>query len=81
MLLWLWCRPAAVALICPSVGTSIYYRCSPKKQKKKVDSFFHLNVIHKEHMRSYKGPPGRTNRKLACGDQPEGKEAWVLGVI
>ena len=32
-LLWLWCRPVAVALI-PSLGTSICLRCGPKKQKK-----------------------------------------------
>ena len=35
-LLWLWCRPAAEALILtPSLGTSICGRCGPKKKKKK----------------------------------------------
>ena len=49
-LLWLWCRPAAVALIGPpSLGTSMCCGCSPKKQKKKkilfsdgFDFYFHL---------------------------------------
>ena len=35
-LLWLWCRPAAIALIQPlGLGTSICRRCSPKKIKGK----------------------------------------------
>ena len=33
MLLWLWCRPAAAALI-PSLGISIFHGCCPKKKKK-----------------------------------------------
>ena len=34
--LWRWCRPSAVALIGPpSLGTSICFRCGPKKQKNK----------------------------------------------
>ena len=34
-LLWLWCRPAATALIrTPSLGTSICCRCGPRKGKK-----------------------------------------------
>ena len=32
---WLWRRQAAVALIAPSLGTSICCGCCPKKQKKK----------------------------------------------
>ena len=36
VLLWLWCRPAATALIrLPSLGTFICCRCGPKKIKKK----------------------------------------------
>ena len=36
LLLWLWCRLAAVAPIGPpSLGTSLCLRCSSKKQKKK----------------------------------------------
>ena len=35
-LLWLWCRPAAVALdLTGSLGTPICHECGPKKQKKK----------------------------------------------
>ena len=38
-LLWLWCRPAAVALIRPpSLGTSICRECRPKKEKKKKEN-------------------------------------------
>ena len=34
MLLWLWCRPAAVALMRPpSLGTSMCHGCGPKKKK------------------------------------------------
>ena len=32
-LLWLWCRPAAIADWTPSPGTSICHRCSLKKKK------------------------------------------------
>ena len=33
---WLWCRPAAMALIPPpSLGTSICHKYGPKKAKKK----------------------------------------------
>ena len=40
VLLWLWCRPAAVALIQPlSLGTSICSKCGPKKQKNKKNFF------------------------------------------
>ena len=35
VLLWLWGRPAAIAPIRPSLGTSMYLGCSPKKPKKK----------------------------------------------
>ena len=36
-LLWLWRRPATVALIRPpSLETSICHRCGPKKKKKKL---------------------------------------------
>ena len=35
VLLWLWGRPAAIAPIRPSLGTSMYHGCSPKKPKKK----------------------------------------------
>ena len=40
LLLWLWCRPAAAALIwlTPSLGTSICHRYSHKKKKKKEAS-------------------------------------------
>ena len=39
MLLWLWCRLAAAALILtPSLGSSICWWCSPKKTKKKKKS-------------------------------------------
>ena len=34
VLLWLWCRPAAVAPICPRLGTSIGHGCGPKKTKR-----------------------------------------------
>ena len=38
MLLWLWCRQAAAALILstPSLGTSTCCGCSPKKQKQTI---------------------------------------------
>ena len=32
MLLWLWCSPATLAQIQPSLGTSLCHRCSPKKR-------------------------------------------------
>ena len=32
-LLWLWHRPAATALMTPSLGTSLCRGCSPKKTK------------------------------------------------
>ena len=35
MLLWLWCRPAAGAPICPSLGVSICCWCGPKREKKR----------------------------------------------
>jgi len=34
-LLWLWCRPAAVAWT-PGLGTSICHGCGPKKAKNKI---------------------------------------------
>ena len=42
VLLWLWHRPAATALIqSPSLGTSTGRGCSPKKQKTKTNLFGH----------------------------------------
>ena len=35
MLLWLWCRLAAVAPMGPLLGTSMYCGCGPKIQKEK----------------------------------------------
>ena len=36
VLLWLWCRPTAASSdLTPSLGVSIYHRCSPEKQGKK----------------------------------------------
>ena len=40
MLLWLWCRLAPIAL-----ATSICYRCSPKKQEKKINSLINKTKI------------------------------------
>ena len=41
MLLWLWCRPAAVALTWPpSLGTFTCCKLEPKKQKKKEKQIF-----------------------------------------
>ena len=34
-LLWLWCRPSAIADLTPSLGTSLCCKCGPKKKKKK----------------------------------------------
>ena len=49
MLLWLWCRPAAVTPdLTPSLGTSICYRCSPKKANKtlcKLDYLLSLSFF------------------------------------
>ena len=43
---WLWCRPAAVALIRPpNLGTSICRGCSPKKDKKKKKKMLKLKIV------------------------------------
>ena len=43
-LLWLWCKLAAVALIQPSLGTSVCCECVPKKKTKtkKQKNYNHL---------------------------------------
>ena len=42
--LWLWCRPAAVALIRPLVWELLCHRCGPKKTKKLFIDFSCLNT-------------------------------------
>ena len=38
-LLWLWCSWAAAGDLTPSLGTSVYCGCSPKKAKKKKKEY------------------------------------------
>ena len=48
MLLWLWLRRAAVALIQPSLVTSIRLECGPKKQNKTKQAVITGKKVHSE---------------------------------
>ena len=44
-LLWLWCRPAAVALIgLPSIRTSISHGCSPKSKIIHIHKYIYTHI-------------------------------------
>ena len=48
VLLWLWCRLAAVSCSSnstPSLGTSICRRCGPKKQKIRIKKYIHICIL------------------------------------
>ena len=65
-LLWLWCGPAATALIRPpSLGTSICSRCGPKKTPKKVRP----------------GRPPRGGRQACAPSCPDCSSPYGLGPV
>ena len=45
MLLWLWCRSAAVALIRPLVWEPPYAACAALKRQKKTKKTTHLHIL------------------------------------